>query len=121
VKHRDGCVTVSVLDRFGNVLGIRYNRHYPGTLAARGGSAKPGPDPDAQRATLPAGTAVAWSAAAVGRSGVARAPVLDWRQEVAWMKAITRKRAVRNRSGQVVLAVVAILIVLVMFLPALLR
>ena len=37
------------------------------------------------------------------------------------MKAITRKRAVRNHSGQVVFGVIAILIVLVMFLPALFR
>jgi hypothetical protein len=37
------------------------------------------------------------------------------------MKAITRKRAVRNRSGQVVIAVVAILLLLVIFLPVLLR
>jgi hypothetical protein len=36
------------------------------------------------------------------------------------MKAITRKHSVRNRGGQIVLAVVALLLLLVIFLPALL-
>jgi hypothetical protein len=40
--------------------------------------------------------------------------------EVVRMKAIARKRAARDRSGQIVIAVVAILLLLVIFLPALL-
>jgi hypothetical protein len=37
------------------------------------------------------------------------------------MKAITRKRASRQRSGQVVIAVVALLLLLAIVLPRLLR
>jgi hypothetical protein len=37
------------------------------------------------------------------------------------MKAISRKGAARSRSGQIVLAVVAILLLIAIFLPALLR
>jgi predicted enzyme related to lactoylglutathione lyase len=35
VKHGEGFITASVLDPFGNVLGIMYNRHYLDILAAR--------------------------------------------------------------------------------------
>ena len=37
VEHGPGFVTASVVDPFGNLLGIMYNRHYLDVLQRRGG------------------------------------------------------------------------------------
>jgi hypothetical protein len=47
--------------------------------------------------------------------------VLDSGVEVVRMKAIARKRSVRNRSGLVVFGVIAIFLLAVIFLPMLMR
>lgn len=36
-EHGPGFVTASIVDPFGNVLGLMYNRHYLSVLEARGG------------------------------------------------------------------------------------
>jgi predicted enzyme related to lactoylglutathione lyase len=41
-KQGEGFITASVLDPFGNVLGIMYNQHYLDVLATRPEVAKPG-------------------------------------------------------------------------------
>ncbi|MES4906964.1 MULTISPECIES: VOC family protein [unclassified Streptomyces] len=41
VERGPGFVTASVVDPFGNVLGVMYNQHYLDVLGSRGGPARP--------------------------------------------------------------------------------